>query len=148
MAKIPHKKLVKLMGQVVTVHKTVHRERYPREGKEEDGFRWVEILPILHTDWTGWVTGFRYKQEGHWDWMTHNSDCYGPEHECYFNPTKNIPLLMVTPWPTMKHKWVPMDSYTLGGTPQSPAHQYTEKDREEMAKWTKDQPRGVNGRWS
>ena len=90
-----HTEMVALMGKVVTVHATLLRSPV---------MTWHSLKC---PPWAGWIVGFTYRLDGRME-------------DSIFIPTKSTPCVLVTSWPSKRPDSVPLDGYTLGGTPVSP----------------------------
>ena len=104
------KEMLDLMGKVVTA---THRLVSYCESLENgwNAQRVCEIVP-LNTPVSGWVVGFRWLKEGTVRRYT--------EGQSEFKVTGTIPVVVVSPWPTKKHIFVPLNSFGLGGEPVPP----------------------------
>ena len=127
------------MGKIVTVF-----QKYKKvvNGREVT-WKSLECVP-----WSGWIVGFTYKMDG--------KLIYGNwEEPTIFKATKRKLCVLVKPWPTMKHVFVPMDGFKLGGEPEPPNYggwknlskDVKESCIEQLRKDAKRQPRDERGRW-
>ena len=103
-----YKEMLPLMGQVVTVKAELryYGGQYIETANHRD---WVTRECL---SWAGWIVGFRYKLSGRVeiDYDTGNT----------FHESSRQLCVMVSPWPTVNAKPVPLDGYELGGTPAPP----------------------------
>lgn len=146
---------LQLMGKIVTV--THVYERSLQLSGEKLKAIWIkEDLPKPRS---GWVCGFRYVFDGERVAGCGSTDYYGDyEYEQgYFAVENTIPCLMVSFWTNTNPVRVPMDCFTIGGTPEPPtvysmdayfswrggATNYKDDLREIM----KYVPRDEKGRW-
>lgn len=139
MHKMKHKDMCSQMGKIVTVFQKYVKVVNGREVTWQSR----ECKP-----WTGWIVGFTYKLDG--------KLIYGSwEDQTVFKETNRKLSVLVTPWPTMKSQFVPIDGFKLGGEPEPPNYggwknlskdvkeRYIEQLRDDM----KRQPRDEKGRW-
>ncbi len=123
-----------LMGTVVTVTVELlrHVDHHPKYQAE-----WRRS--VIRAPWAGWVVGFRHKQSGHvrQDW----------DDRIWIPEGKPTPVLLVTPWPTMNARIVPLDGYAVGGEPRAQGGWMSEKNKERVRKESKDWARDAKGRW-
>ena len=126
-----------LMGKIVTVKQLYKYKKESPRSYAENGYRkWYaqDIEPRA-----GWVVGYRYVYDG--------KIINGYENGNVWKPTKAIPVLMVTYWPTMKPEPVPMDAVTEGGVPHAEIYKWNERDKQTLRDTMKYVTRDEKGRW-
>lgn len=130
-----------LMGEIVTVTHIYERSLNNKK------VTWKKVsLPYPRA---GWIVGFKTIQEG--EIIGGSYFGYDGGYEPGFlDAKKHIPCLEVAFWTSMNPVRIPMDCWTIGGTPESPSRYnqvYNEKFREEMRWVMRDAKRDKNGRW-
>lgn len=144
--------MAQLMGKVVNIKATLHRKVAIRnaEGEIITGRReWVifagsdKMKGSPRYGQAGWVVGFRQLQNGR---SSYEGDEVGHVWCADHKPT--IPCMLVALKPNTTPVKVPLDGYTLGGTPDL-AHlfEWTEQDRKNMRETMAIYPRDKKGRW-
>lgn len=140
-----HKEVIAIMGKIVTVSRGLTRN-IDAQGHSE----W-ESVPT--DEYTGWVCGITYKNNGDRIPYSEQDDYLSPPHDAVkWSTTSRTPCLLVKTWPTKNHEFVPLDGFVLGGKePLSPAKINIEEFRsrvgEQKFKEHFNQFRGKNGRF-
>lgn len=130
------KERIALMGKLVTVTavlciKETGTRLYVRTWNSEP----------LASPRAGWVVGFTHRRNGT---TSHHCGDEGPT----FRPTACVPCVLVTFWPTHAPVEVPLDGYTLGGTPDNrTASWQDERVRNILREEAKRTPR-IRGRFA
>lgn len=127
---------LKLMGQIVTVNSLLV--------PVEDSHRFRCWITQPCGEFAGWIVGFTVRQCGNYIAASGYYDDYEPPS---FNVKSVVPCVLVSRWLNSKHVPVPLDGFTLGGTPKPPVCQWTDREREEHRKAMAGWPR-VNGRFA
>jgi len=132
--KMRHKRMLELMGKIVTVKK-IYRRLYSH------GSRSWEAVPIPPR--AGWIIGFRTIQNGEY------RGSFSNDEQACLKVTETVPCMLVVFWPTMKPVRVPIRyAVGLGGEPISPAYKWTDKDKELMREVVQTMSRDKDGRWN
>ena len=87
----------------------------------------------------GWVVGVRWLQSGETVW--------DPEYGNLWESSGSVRAVLVSKWPTRKPLMVPVDAYTLGGTPTPALPAWKAEHREMMRLEMANHPRDASGRW-
>jgi hypothetical protein len=146
-----------LMGKIVTVNAMYERiELY--DGLEFPAKNYINSK-IIERKWkiieinprAGWVTGYRYLQEGIYrPERTTSSRSYDADYEPpYLEISNIIRCLLVSFFPTYNPVKVPINSVWFpGGTPKSTQYKWTEQEKQQFSKESKLFPRDKYGRFS
>lgn len=102
--------MLPLMGKIVTVNKIFVNKHKTESGRHFKVWETKEVKP-----WSGWVVGFRQKQNGE---LKYPNDFY--DGSTTFKQTGTQQCILVTSWPIKLPIPIPVDGYELGGEPIPP----------------------------
>lgn len=109
------KKFIKeRMGKLIVVSSILKRniQITPSVVGRPETVKVTWITQKLKESRTGWVTGFRYFQNGTLKIERESYNEYGIEYNLpYLSQESNVPCIMVVFWPTMNPVPVPMDGF-------------------------------------
>lgn len=138
-----YEKKYELMCKTVTVRAVLERQTLTNK---EGEVKRLWLPKKLKRPRVGWVIGYRTVFSGKVVTFR-NGPLEGYEEETALKYEQQHPCLLVVFWPTMNPVRVAMDAFTVGGEPEPPGHEWSEKDRKKAFKDMADWPRDERGRW-